>query len=113
MPSVKQRTVFAPNKGEHRDYTEAEEWGEVRYLTEGFQNKFLPDEIYERISDAMADATEDDIILIGGLSIIPSLACAHMAMKFGKINLLLKNRQGAYDKRTVHLYSENEEGAGI
>lgn len=93
-------TVYVINKGGH-NFTPAEKYGKLTYLTEGVINPFSIDKMYREVVSKLKDSKPDDFILITGLTIINSIACACFARKHdGRLNLLLyKNER--YISRTV------------
>jgi hypothetical protein len=90
--------VYIPNKGSH-NYSDAERFGELTFLTSGRIRKYDIDFLYGEMSKGMIDAQEQDYVLISSLPIVGSIACSVMAKKFGKVNLLLFC-DGAYIERT-------------
>lgn len=103
--------VFIVNKGGH-NYSSAEEFGELVYLTDGLFNRFAVSNIYRHLSEGLKDSNSDDYILISGLSIMSSIACSIFAVLHGKLNLLLyksdrKNNRELYIKRVLIIKKEH------
>ena len=91
--------VFVPNKGAH-DYKDALKYGKLVFLTSGVVERYQTNTIYRTLIQGMADAQEDDYLLISSLSILNSIISAILARKFGKVNFLLFCN-GKYIERTV------------
>lgn len=93
-------TVYVVNRGGH-NFTPAEHYGKLLYLTEGTMNPFAVDKMYREIAKHLKDSNAEDYILVTGLTIMNSIACACFAKKHnGRLNLLLF-RNGKYITRTV------------
>ena len=94
-------TVFVTNKSGH-DYSPAESFGGLVYITTGNLDRFNLNEMYRLTATAMAHATAEDYILVTSLSVLNSVVCSVFARKFGRLNILLyKNRK--YVLRTLML----------
>ena len=99
MPKPK---VFITNRAGH-DFTPAEEFGELIFMTEGQQQRFNVSRMYSQFCEFMSDSTPDDHILMTGLSHMNSIACSIFAFLHGRLNLLLYVGRGKYLSRTVVL----------
>lgn len=82
------RKVYVPNRSFH-DFTDAARFGELVFLTDGLVNRLNVNQLTRRCMDAMADAKEDDFVLVSSLSIINAVASSIMAFAFGKVNFLI------------------------
>lgn len=82
------KRVYVPNKGTH-DYSDAWNFGEVIFCTEGFVNRKDLLSMQADLNAALADAEPDDFILLTSLTTICSVACSIFAHKFGRLNLLI------------------------
>lgn len=91
--------VYVPNRS-HHDFTLAEQFGELVYLTEGFINRFQINHIFRLCSEAMKESGPDDFILISSLSILNAAAASIMARRHGKVNFLVFDRNKL--KYTAH-----------
>lgn len=100
--------VYIPNKSYH-NYTKAEKFGELVFLTEGKVNKTKPNDIARDIAEAMKDAQANDFIMITSLSVICGLACGMFAHRFGRLNLLLHDE---HSKEDAYLFRELVFGQG-
>jgi len=100
------RKVFVVNRGCH-DHSDAERFGELVFLSEGSINRYAVSNMYREFVQHLKDSGKDDFLLITGLSVMSSLACAIFARMHGRINLLLYKAsrtpdvEGHYIERTV------------
>ena len=92
-----------PNKGAH-DYSAAQKFGDLIFLTEGTINKFALDVFYRTAAEAMYDAEASDYVVITSLNSICSICSAIMARRFGRVNFLLFRRD-RYVERQIHVDS--------
>lgn len=95
-------TVYVVNKGGH-DFSPASKYGRLVYLSEGLVSPFSVDKMYREFVEKFHDSGPDDFILMTGLSVMNSIACATFACKHdGRLNLLLY-RNKKYITRTLLL----------
>ncbi len=80
--------VYIPNKGGH-DYSDAERFGPLVFLTEGKIKRYSVNTLYREIADGMSDAIPEDFILVSSLNILNSICSAIMSRQFGRVNFLL------------------------
>ena len=98
--------VFIINRGGH-DHSDAKRFGELVYLSEGAVNRYAITEMYREFVQVLKTSNEEDYILLTGLSVMSSLACAIFARLHGRLNLLLyratrtPGEQGSYVERTI------------
>lgn len=93
-------TVYIPNKGTH-DYSPAERYGDLVYLTEGAVNRYDLDPIIADIQNTLSEATASDYLIITSLSILNAISVGFFAARFGRVNLL-QFRNGSYVQRTIN-----------
>jgi len=93
------RKVFVTNKGGH-DFSDAERFGELVFLTEGRVNRYSINTLYRELVDATNNAKTDDYLLVSSLNILNALASSILSYKFGVVNYLLFN-DGEYLVRTI------------
>lgn len=93
--------VFVPLREGH-DYTAAEEYGELTPITPESVDIYNVTALFDMISAKMTDATQNDMILVTGLTVSNCIASAIMASRFGTVNLLLF-RKGEYLLRRIIL----------
>lgn len=91
--------VFIPNKSFH-DFSEAEQFGEIVYITDGVISRLNVGQLEAAASSAMRDCNPSDYIVISSLPILVSIMTGIMAHKFGKVNFLLY-RHGTYMAKSV------------
>lgn len=94
-----ERKVYIVNRGAH-NFTEAQKYGRLVFMTEGFQPKYGVNTAYRRFVFCMQDSHEEDWLLLTGMSTLNAIASAIFASKHGRLNLLLFNGKG-YVKRTI------------
>lgn len=94
--------VYVPNKS-HHDFSEAERFGELVFLTEGIVNRYNVNDICRRCASVMHDASEGDHILISSLTVINMIAAAIMAHKFGRVNFLMFQNGGYVSRELTNL----------
>lgn len=93
--------VYIPNKS-HHDFSKAEEYGDLVFLTEGLVKRLNVNALYREIGEIMEDAIEEDYILVSSLSILNAIPASIMAYKFGRVNYLL-HKDGTYLERIIYL----------
>ena len=91
--------VFILNQSGH-DFSDAERFGELVYMTKGTIDRFNVNNMYRISTDAFSEADEMDYILVTSLTILCAIACSTFAHKFGRLNLLLF-RNGRYSERKI------------
>ena len=109
------KKVFVINRGCH-DLSDAERFGELVFLSEGSINRYAVSNMYREFVQHLKESTKEDFLLITGLSVMSSLACAIFARMHGRINLLLYKAsrmsevEGHYVERTVMIDELLEKG---
>lgn len=98
--------VYVVSKSAH-DFSDAERYGTLIPLSSGPMNRYNVNNIHRQFADIMSESTDEDYILICGLSIMSSVACGIMAAKHGRLNMLLF-RRGKYVERNLVLEEEND-----
>ena len=67
-----------------------------------------------KLKERMKDSSENDFILISGLTVMASIACSIFSLKHGRINMLLynghKSKRDSYVKRTILMKEKKNEG---
>ena len=104
MPS----TVWVPNKGAH-DYSAAEVYGKLSFLTEGFVNRMSVGAIARSLAEKMQSSQPNDFLLITSLPILNLLAGTILAQKHGTLRILLF-QDGRYVLREVDIAAMLEIG---
>ena len=81
-------TVYVVNKSGH-DFSSAEKFGDLKYLSVGTINPYQVLKIYRQFAEGLKDSTPDDYLLITGLPIMTAVATAIMSRKHGVVNFLI------------------------
>ena len=89
--------VYIVNKSSH-DFGPAEEYGDIKFLSEGSMNRYATNSMIRQFSEAMEDSKASDYIVPCSLNVMNSIACAIFAHKHGCLNLLLF-KDGIYIER--------------
>lgn len=92
-------TVYIMNDAGH-DYSAAEEYGEIVFLTNSVVRKFDVQRLYHDISDKLRESEPEDYLVVGSLPILNALAASVQVRHHGKVNFLLF-RGGSYVPKTV------------
>lgn len=100
--------VYIVNKAGH-DFSRAERFGELVYLSEGPINRFSLTAMYREFSEKLKDSSLDDFILPTGFSIMTMVAAIIFAHKHGRINVLLF-KEGDYIERNLVLDGSQQNG---
>ena len=95
------KRVYIVNRSSH-DFSQAEKYGEIKFLSEGSMNRYAVNSMYRQFSEAMELSEKDDYIVPCSLNVMNSLACAVFAHKHGALNLLLF-KDGSYIERNLVL----------
>lgn len=91
--------VYVISKSNH-DFTEAEHFGELIFLSEGKMNRFSTNHIARCFEEMMKDCQPEDFILQTGLTVMNMIATAIFASKYKRLNLLIY-AQGKYSPRSL------------
>jgi hypothetical protein len=95
--------VYIINKGCH-DYSPAENFGQLVFLSEGTLNRFNTSEMHRRFIHILRLSDPSDFILISGMAIMSSIACSIFATIHHRLNLLLwKSETKTYEERIIVL----------
>lgn len=93
--------VYIINRAGH-DFSAAEKYGELSYLSEGEQNRFAVGGMYRKFAELIEFSHEDDYLLITSLTVMSTIAASMMGYKHGRLNLLLF-KNGKYIERKLLL----------
>lgn len=88
------RKVFIPNDNPGRDYESAKAFGELVVITSGPVNALAAGALMQTVRARMKDAAADDFVIASGIALMPALAAAYMAHRFGRVNFLQWTRRG-------------------
>lgn len=92
--------VYVLNKSTH-DFSEATRFGELVYCTEGSLGKYNTSQMMRELEAAMKDSQPTDYILLTSLATLCSLACSILAVKHGRVNLLIYKGDGYVERKIV------------
>jgi hypothetical protein len=84
----KRKKVLVVNKSSH-DYTQAKEFGDLLFITEGSLNRFATSKMYRLFEPFIAASQPGDYILLSGLTVMCSMFCGMFAAKHNRLNLLI------------------------
>ena len=99
--------VFIVNKSAH-DFTAAEEYGEIIFLSEGSMNRYATNSMMRQFAEIMESSQGTDYIVPCSLNVMNSIACAIFAWMHGRLNLLLF-KNGEYIERN-HVFNGIKKG---
>jgi len=92
--------VYVVNKSGH-DFKDANRFGDLIFLSKGKMDRYAITSVYREFSEYLNDSSEDDWILITGLSSMSSIACSMFAYKWGRLNLLLYKNNRYVERRII------------
>ena len=93
-------TVWIPNKGA-LDYSSAEEFGDIVYLTEGYIDRFQTGMLYRTLAVQLDQAKKNDYWMITSFTVINAIGTAILSRKFGIINFLLWKEHAYIERQLV------------
>jgi len=94
--------VYVVNKSAH-DFTDAERYGKLVFLTEGRQYHHNANNMAARIATVLMDSEPDDYIVLTSLNVLCALTAAIFSlMHDGRLNILLF-KNGRYAARELRL----------
>ena len=93
--------VFIVSDSGH-DFSSAEKFGELTPLSRGLVNRNNANHFHRIFSEGLANSSADDYLLLSGLSVMNSIACAVFTKLHSRLNLLLFN-DGVYLERRIIL----------
>ena len=82
------RKVYIVNNSGH-DFSAAEPFGELVFLTEGLFDRYNVTGMYRAFSPLLASSSPEDFILHSGPGVMSAVACSIFAAKHGRLNLLI------------------------
>jgi hypothetical protein len=97
--------VYITNKGGH-DFSAARVFGDLVYLSDGKCDPYQVNQIYREFAGILQNSNKNDFLLITSLPVMNMVACAIMAYRHGRVNLLQYHAQSnTYKARTIVLDS--------
>lgn len=95
--------VYVVNNSGH-DFTPAERFGDIVFLSEGRMNRFKINSMYRQFVERMEDSSSEDYILVTGLIQMNVIAASIQAHKHGRVNLLIySDKNQDYEPREIVL----------
>lgn len=87
-------SVLVINKSCH-DFTAAEKFGEVIFLSEGSMSRFNTSKMFRTFKPFIDASSPEDYLLLTGMTVMNTVAAAMFAAKHGRVNLLIwREHQG-------------------
>jgi len=106
------KTVFIVNKSSH-DYSSAEDFGNLVFMTQGSLQRFSTSKMFRTFEPFIKASKTFDYLLLSGMTVMCSVACAMFAHKHGRINLLIHKpnprNSGSYQERVIVMGGEYNE----
>ena len=101
--------VYITNRGCH-DYSAAEIYGELVFMTDGIINRYAIGETYRVFENYLKSSHSEDYLLVSGMPIMLVVAAGILSAKHNCLNLLMY-KDGKYLKRniTYNLTGESNE----
>jgi len=99
---IRKPIVWVANRGERHDYSDAERFGTLVFLTEGRIRRFSVGALFEDLKAGLEDAGPEDYLILSSLSILTNIATAILVHKFGRVNYLMY-MDGVYVERNIRL----------
>lgn len=97
----KNRKVFVVSRGVH-DFSAAEKFGELHYLSDEIQLRLSTPAVVRRFTDILTnESSPSDLILCTGLAFLNGIACTVFDQLHGKVNMLVYNK--ALNSYTEHV----------
>lgn len=81
-------TVWIVNSGNH-NYRHAEQFGNLRVLTEGRVNVFSVDNLIADLKAKLGEAQKEDLVLVSGYAVPNAVVIHYFLKKFGFCKLLM------------------------
>jgi hypothetical protein len=91
--------VYILNKGAH-DYSAAERFGELVYITTGILPKYSTGVMFRQVEEGLKNSKPADYIVLSSLTTLCVIACCHFVSKHGRLNLLIF-KDNDYINRTM------------
>ncbi len=89
--------VYIVNRSSH-DFSAAEKFGEVVFLSEGPMNRYSTNNMHRVFLEILKESSKEDYIVPCALNVMNSIACAIFSHLHGGLNLLLY-KNGDYIER--------------
>lgn len=93
--------VYIINRGAGHDFTPAEEFGTLVYLSEGTIKPFDTGDMHRQFSAILALSGPNDYILLTSLTVMCVLAACIFVAKHNCLNLLIYSKGNYVERRIV------------
>ncbi len=104
MSEERKSKVYVANFQADRDFTQAEKFGEVVFITQGYLDLKKLDKFRLAFEEFLERADASDYIILTGPSVIKALVIVIWYAKFGYVNILSWNkRENIYIHNVVGL----------
>lgn len=90
---IKMTKVYIVNKSVH-DYSDAERYGELVFLSTGNLKRFSTSKAYRKFWPILSQSGPKDYLLVSGMPMLCIIAAFIMSIKHKRLNLLLFNPSG-------------------
>jgi len=95
--------VYVPNEGAGHDYSDAERYGELVFVTSGSVSPFDTGVMNRSWTEALEGSSSSDYIIVTSLNSLCMIGAAQFATKHKRLNLLIFSSSGKYQKREIIL----------
>jgi hypothetical protein len=80
--------VYVPNNSGH-DFSDAHRFGELVFVTTGMIERFKVNTMFRQVVDALEESSEEDYIMVTGLTQINVILTSVFTYKHHKLNMLI------------------------
>jgi len=98
----RENKVYIPNQGAGHDFSKAERFGELVYVTYGMLNPFEIGFLNRKWEVALRNSKPTDYILITSLPIACMIGSAVFARKHKRLNVLIYAKADVYLERLIY-----------
>jgi hypothetical protein len=93
--------IFVPNFVDSNDYSEAEQHGELIFMTTGV-NVLTAQQLHKKFATYIAQAKDGDMLLLSGSNLLCATAYAEWVKRFpGTRDILVHDRKWGYRLHTI------------
>jgi len=85
--------VYIVNRSVH-DYSSAERYGEIEYLSTGNLQRFSTSKAYRKFWPILSKSAPNDYLMLSGMPMLSIVAAFILVMKHKRLNLLIFNPVG-------------------
>lgn len=104
--AVEKPRVFVTNFAGH-DYSKAEKYGEIVWITRGYISFHSLDRVKYRICEEVDKSNEEDWLLLSGIPVVCVLAALYWQWKHKKVKLLVHDKKGDGEYRELIVTDKN------